>query len=98
MHCKGARRGIRRRRVSVGGAEPRSAREDLSAPVHAVEETSEGAYVWLEFVSLQAPGYGPDGETCTYWSLDYELVWYGGWLLIDRVTGHGDSSGHTSCE
>ncbi|WP_246220164.1 hypothetical protein [Phytoactinopolyspora halotolerans] len=70
---------------------------DFGFEVHTVEETADGAHVWLEFVSLQAPGYGPEGETCTYWSLDYELVWYDGWLLIDRVTGHDDSSGHVPC-
>ncbi len=70
---------------------------DFDFVAHTVEETSDGAHVWLEFVSLQAPGYGPEGEACTYWSLDYELIWHDGWLLIDGVTGHDGSSGHVSC-
>jgi hypothetical protein len=71
---------------------------DFGFDVRSVEETLDGALVWLEFVSLQAPEYGPDGEACTHWSLDYELTWADdGWLLIDRVTGHGDSSGHVPC-
>lgn len=71
---------------------------DFDFELFSVVETPTGAEVWLEFVSLQAPEYGPDGEACTNWSLDYELTWNdSGWLLIDRVTGHGDTSGHAPC-
>src|SRR5690606_21368382 len=70
---------------------------DFGFAVHSVEPTDDGALVWLEFVSLQAPEYGPEGESCTRWSLDYELVWDdASWLLIDRVTGH-DGAGHAPC-
>ncbi|WP_298326861.1 S1C family serine protease [Haloactinopolyspora sp.] len=70
---------------------------DFDFAVHSVEPTDDGALVWLEFVSLQAAEYGPDGESCTRWSLDYELVWDdASWLLIDRVTGH-DGAGHAPC-
>lgn len=70
---------------------------DFAFEVMSVEETADGARVWLEFISLQAPEYGPDGESCTYWSLDYELIWHDGRLLINRVTGHDDSPGHMPC-
>ena len=71
---------------------------DFDFVVHEVGPTGEGARVWLEFVSLQAPEYGPDGDSCTQWSLDYELVWDDtGNLLIDQVTGHGGTLGHTPC-
>ncbi|WP_166345590.1 trypsin-like peptidase domain-containing protein [Phytoactinopolyspora limicola] len=71
---------------------------DFGFEVHWIEETPQGAEIWLEFTSIQAPGYGPEGESCTHWSLDYELAWYGEWLLIDRVTGHGGTSGHLPCD
>lgn len=71
---------------------------DFDFEVHSVQATDDGALVWLEFVSLQAPEYGPDGDACTEWSLDYELVWDGyDYLLIDSVTGHGGTSGHVPC-
>lgn len=71
---------------------------DFAFKVNSVHETSDGAAVWLEFISLQAPEYGPDGEACTYWSLDYELVWAEDGLLINGATGHDGSSGHQPCE
>jgi serine protease Do len=71
---------------------------DFGFEVLSVDETESGVLVWLEFVSIQAPEFGPDGEACTNWSLDYELIWDSvGYLLIDRVTGHGDKSGHAPC-
>ncbi|MGH8827865.1 MAG: S1C family serine protease, partial [Jiangellaceae bacterium] len=71
---------------------------DFAFDVRSVDETADGALVWLEFVSLQAPEYGPDGESCTNWSLDYELIWStDGWLLINRVTAHGDAPDHVPC-
>lgn len=70
---------------------------DFGFEVGAIAPTDEGAMVWLEFVSIQSPEYGPDGEACTSWSLDYHLVWEGTRLVIDRASGHGDTSGHTPC-
>lgn len=71
---------------------------DFGFEVRSLDETEAGALVWLEFVSIQAPEFGPDGEACTSWSLDYELIWDAtGYLLIDRVTGHGETAGHTPC-
>lgn len=70
---------------------------DFGFRVRAVGATSDGASVWLEFTSLQAPEYGPDGESCTMWSLDYDLDWYGDRLVIDGATGHDGSDGHVPC-
>lgn len=53
--------------------------------------------VSMEFSSLQAPGYGPDGETCDNWTLDYTMSrGSAGTWLIDATAGH-DGSTHTKC-
>ena len=80
-------------------AEGVSTSYDFDFDVRALSETSAGAAVWLRFVSLQKPKYGPEGEGCTQWSIDYELVWNAaGRLLIDDVDGHNGSEGHRSCD
>lgn len=55
------------------------------------------ATVALAFNSLQAPEYGPDGDSCDNWTLDYALVQDadGSWL-IDGTSPH-DGTSHTSC-
>lgn len=55
------------------------------------------AMVALAFNSLQAPEYGPDGDSCDNWTLDYALVEDadGSWL-IDGTSPH-DGTSHTSC-
>ena len=55
-----------------------------------------GAEAWVTFVSVQAAQYGPDGETCTRWSLDYSFVPSGGAMLIDDVSAHS-GDGHRPC-
>ena len=53
--------------------------------------------IGLAFSSLQAPGYGPNGETCDNWTLDYTMVRGGnGSWLIDATSAH-DGSTHRSC-
>lgn len=79
-------------------AEGVSTSYDFDFKVHSVTATPPGARVWLSFVSLQAADMGPDGEACTRWSLDYELVWAGsGQMVIDGARGHAGSTGHTPC-
>jgi hypothetical protein len=53
--------------------------------------------IGIGFSSLQAPGYGPDGETCDNWTLDYTVVRGadGNWL-IDATAPHNGST-HTAC-
>ena len=53
--------------------------------------------IGLSFSSLQAPGYGPNGETCDNWTLDYTMIRgsSGNWL-IDATAPHNGST-HTSC-
>lgn len=62
----------------------------------AAQTAPDRARVWLTFTSIQGPGYGPDGETCTDWSLDYEMLVIDGRWRIDRVTPH-TGSGHRPC-
>jgi serine protease Do len=80
-----------------GFAQGVSTSYDFDFDVRDVRNTPSGALVGLEFTSMQAPRLGPDGEGCTEWSLDYNLVWHGGRLLIDRVQGHAGSVGHVAC-
>ncbi|WP_116044458.1 S1C family serine protease [Amycolatopsis palatopharyngis] len=59
---------------------------------------SDHAQVWLTFTSLQDPALGPDGASCTLWSLDYEFRRiYDGRFLIEQVTGHENNSGYRTC-
>lgn len=72
---------------------------DFAFEVRSLTPTATGAAVWLRFVSLQEPAYGPDGEGCTQWSIDYQLVWNAtGQLRIDHARGHSGSDGHRPCE
>ncbi len=57
---------------------------------------TEEAVVYVTFTSIQAPGYGPNGETCDYWTLDYTMRLIGGRWLIDHAGPH-DGSTHTPC-
>ncbi|GAB3347453.1 hypothetical protein GCM10027300_08500 [Modestobacter lapidis] len=62
-----------------------------------VTERDDGVLVGLGFTSLQARGMGPDGETCTRWTLDYLLVRdaAGDWR-IERATGR-DGAANRPC-
>lgn len=53
--------------------------------------------VEITFTSLQDPAYGPNGQTCDNWDLDYRVVpWPDGSWRIDYVTPH-DGTGYTPC-
>ncbi|MDF2967553.1 MAG: peptidase and chymotrypsin/Hap [Nocardioidaceae bacterium] len=69
---------------------------DFGAVIRDVTGTPSRAQAWVTFVSVQAPRFGPDGEGCTEWSLDYTFVEYGGRMLIDDVEAHS-GDGHTPC-
>lgn len=72
---------------------------DFGFIVNSVVETADGAEVWMEFISVQDPAHGPDGDGCTLWSLEYSLVWNDtGRLVIDGARGHGGTDGHTPCD
>jgi len=69
---------------------------DFSVVIHEVEGSTASAEAWVTFVSVQAPRFGPDGESCTVWSLDYAFADSGGALLIDGVSAHS-GEGHAPC-
>jgi hypothetical protein len=61
-------------------------------------ETEEGPPVFaLAFTSLLGPGYGPEGDTCTDWTLDYTMRRFGDRWLIDRVVGHPGGTAQRPC-
>jgi serine protease Do len=77
--------------------------EDLSTSfgfdvrIHAFDRTSPDTKIaYITFTSLQAPGYGPEGENCTFWSLDYTMRLINGRWLIERADPH-DGVGHVPC-
>lgn len=71
---------------------------DLGIRVQDVTQAGPGrVVVYLRFTSLQAPGYGPDGETCTNWWLDYHMIQTGPRWLIDSVQFHSGTPGHRPC-
>ncbi|MGH3468695.1 MAG: S1C family serine protease [Thermocrispum sp.] len=71
---------------------------DFGFTVRAADLNQDSARVWLEFISLQAPAYGPEGEPCTEWSLEYRLVRAAdGRFLIDRVSAHQGTPQHRPC-
>ncbi len=83
-----------------------STSQDTQIVLQSIQHDSNGdLVVQVGFQSHQAGQYGPDpGQTCTNWSLDYQLVASAGAqptapaspsYLISRVTDVG--AGHTSC-
>jgi hypothetical protein len=78
-----------------------STSQDSQVVVQSIQHNADGTIdADVSFQSHQAGQYGPNpGETCTNWSLDYQLVPGAGAgslsYLINKVTDIG--SGHTSC-
>jgi len=81
-----------------------STSQDSQVVVQSIQHNADGTIdTDVSFQSHQAGQYGPNpGETCTNWSLDYQLVPGAGAAgsvslsyLISKVTYIG--SGHTSC-
>jgi serine protease Do len=70
---------------------------DFSVVIHTVSGSTYQASAWVTFVSVQAPRYGPDGEGCTQWSLDYRFTNTTGRLLIAGVQPHNGGTGHAPC-
>lgn len=70
---------------------------DFDFAIHAVVVVDfDTVTVHLTFTSIQAPGYGPEGEECTHWSLDYAMRRFGSRWLIDRASPH-EGDGHERC-
>jgi hypothetical protein len=78
-----------------------STSQDSQVVVQSIQHNDDGSIdAGVVFQSRQAGQYGPNpGETCTNWSLDYQMVPAadGGSFsyLINKVTDIGP--GHTSC-
>lgn len=72
---------------------------DYGFEVRDAQLGQERPRVTLEFVSLQDPQYGPSGESCTVWLLEYELVRaVDGQFLIDEVNPPPGADAHMPCQ
>jgi hypothetical protein len=65
--------------------------------VSVVPTGPTAATATLIFTSVQGPAYGPNGETCDTWTLDYSMMNLGGTWLIASVNGAGGGPTHTTC-
>jgi S1-C subfamily serine protease len=71
---------------------------DFAFDVRDATISNSRADVWLQFVSVQDSEFGPDGEGCTVWSLNYVLTRdSSGQYRIDQARGHNGTQGHTPC-
>lgn len=70
--------------------------QDSGFQVKDVQDRGDGnVVVWLTFTSRQDAGKGPAArpqETCTDWSLDYDLVQKNGLWLIAGTSPHGTAN------
>jgi len=57
-----------------------------------IQLSSSTIIAYVTCTSVQAPGYGPKGETCDRWTLDYTMKFIGGSWLIDRAGPHRGST------
>jgi hypothetical protein len=75
-------------------AEGTSTSTDDRVVIDSIRPSAPGHLaVSVRFRSRQDPAYGPDGETCTLWKLQYDLVKHGSVYLI-RSTPH---NAHKPC-
>ncbi len=68
---------------------------DLSVEAYTVVD-DDTHRLWIRFTSLQDPTYGPDGESCTRWSVDYTVQRIEATWRIVAATGH-DGPIHVPC-
>ena len=79
-------------------AESLSTTIDFEVVVHDVKDGSgDTAKAHVTFISTQAPGQGPEGQTCTMWDLDYILEPADGSWQIRRGSGHAGEKAFGSC-
>ena len=69
---------------------------DFDVTIRDVTQTAAGAQAWVTFTSVQSPRFGPENESCTRWSLDYDFTRVGDRLLISGVETHS-GDGHEVC-
>jgi hypothetical protein len=63
--------------------------------INQVERRLKVAHV--TFVSFQDPEFGPEGEDCTLWDLDFSMERHASRWLIDRAVGHGGEKPSMPC-
>jgi hypothetical protein len=62
---------------------------DFNISLHSLTPQGAGAAtVYASFTSLQSPQWGPHGESCDLWSLDYTMHFESGSWLIERAGPH----------
>jgi hypothetical protein len=63
------------------------------ASIRRLTPSGGGSYVaFLAVTTTQSPEHGPQGETCTRWTLDYHLLRLSGSWYIDAVRPHGGTA------
>lgn len=71
---------------------------DTDVQVHAVTSKPKGRVLaHVTFTSFQAPDYGPDGDMCDNWDLDYLLDPVGDSWQIYAVSGYRNGPTHHTC-
>ncbi|MCL4310304.1 MAG: hypothetical protein M1340_08355 [Actinobacteria bacterium] len=85
----------------VGGveklAQDDATSNDFKVAVHDITPVDAATLqVFVTFTSTQDPGYGPNGETCDNWTLDYTFKRENGSWLIDVSRPHNGIS-YQSC-
>jgi hypothetical protein len=66
--------------------------------MHSIEENDERVkQAHVTFVSFQDPEFGPEGEDCTLWNLDFAMERHARGWLIDRAVGHKGGPANTPC-
>ena len=70
---------------------------DFDVSIRSIDEVdATHDEVLVTFWSVQEPEFGPDGQTCTRWTLDYSMVYDGERWLIEDAQEHG-SVGSIAC-
>lgn len=72
--------------------------QDSAITLNSLTPTGpDTATAWVTFTSNQYASKGPQGATCTQWSLDYSLVQINGAWMIAGAVGHGGAPASSAC-
>jgi hypothetical protein len=72
--------------------------KDTKIFLHTLKRLGRDLVVWTTFQSSQDAMKGPDGMTCTMWSLDYTLRQSDGLWLIVGTNPHGADPSYRACD